>query len=154
MPDPDSSAPPPSREPDPKLRPARPERNDDDAPRPSLWGSAILIGLFLSLLLAMNWKTLISSANQVDFSFFWKQLEATNVAEITLTGSHATGKWKVPPDSPDGGGKKLAETFSTHIPDPMLEDPELRNRLRNVPKFKADDAALSCSANSCSAHCF
>ena len=140
MPDPDPSVPPPSNAPDPKPRPTRRERDDDDAPRPSLWGPAILIGLFLSLMLAMSWKNLVGSANEVDFSVFWKQLEASNVSEVALTGSHATGKWKVIPDGPDAGGKKLAETFSTHIPEPMLEDPELRNRLRQVPKFKADDA--------------
>ena len=99
-----------------------------------------MIGLFLSLMLAMSWKNLVGSANEVDFSFFWKQLEASNISEVTLTASHVTGKWKAIPDGPNADGKKLAETFSTHIPEPMLEDPELRNRLRNVPKFKAEDA--------------
>ncbi|MBC7818886.1 MAG: ATP-dependent metallopeptidase FtsH/Yme1/Tma family protein, partial [Planctomycetaceae bacterium] len=140
MPDPDSATPPPGNEPDPKLRPPRRERDDDDAPRPSLWGPAILIGLFLSLMLAMSWKNLVGSGNEVDFSVFLKQLTAGNVSEVTLTGSHATGKWKVVLDGPEAGGKKLADTFSTHIPDPMREDPELRKLLRQVPKFKADDA--------------
>ncbi len=140
MPDPDPSVPPPSPESDPKPRPPRRERDDDDAPRPSLWGPAILIGLFLSIMLAMNWRNLIGSGNEVDFSLFWKHLESNNVAEVTLTGSHVTGKWKVVPEGTDSGGKKFADSFSTHIPVPMLEDPELRNRLRKVPKFKADDA--------------
>ncbi len=140
MPDPDSATPTPGNQPDPKLPPPRRERDDDEAPRQSLWGPAILIGLFLSLMLAMSWKNLVGSGNEVDFSVFMKQLTAGNVAEVTLTGSHAAGKWKVIVDGPEAGGKKLAETFSTHIPDPMREDPELRNLLRQHPKFKADDA--------------
>ncbi|MFM9960386.1 MAG: ATP-dependent zinc metalloprotease FtsH [Planctomycetaceae bacterium] len=141
MPDPNSAAPPPGNQPDPKPRTPRRDREDDDAPRQSMWGPVILIGLFLSLMLAMSWKNLLGSGNEVDFSVFWKQLVASNVAEISLTGSHASGKWKVALDAAETGGKKLGESFSTHIPEPMLEDPEFRKLLRQVSKFKADDAA-------------
>jgi cell division protease FtsH len=94
----------------------------------------------LSLVLAMNWKSLIGSANEVDFSFFWKQLEEDNVSEVTLTGTHVTGKWRSVPETPEGSNQKLADTFSTRIPEPMRDDPELRKRLLNT-KLKADDAA-------------
>jgi cell division protease FtsH len=91
-------------------------------------------------MLAMNWKSLLGSANEVDFSFFWKQLQENNVSELTLTGAHVTGKWRSVPAVPEGGDKKLADTFSTRIPEPMRDDPEFRRLLLNT-KLKADDAA-------------
>jgi cell division protease FtsH len=140
MPEPDCPKPSPGNEPDSKLRLPRRERDEDDSPRPSLWGPVILIGLFLALMLAMSWRNLVGAANEVEFSFFWKQLAAGNVSEITLTGAHANGKWRVVPDVGDTGGKKLADTFSTRIPEPLVEDPEFRQLLRKIPKLKADDA--------------
>ncbi len=105
-----------------------------------MWGPFIAIGLVLSLLMAMNWKTLVGAANEVDFSFFRSQLEKTNVAEVTQSGGHITGKWKTIPEATEGSGKKLAETFSTHIPDTMREAPDLREQLSRVAKYKAEDA--------------
>ena len=70
----DSEKTPPQVEP-PESKPPVPRRDsDDDAPRPSMWGPVIAIGLVLSLLLAISWKNLIGAANEVDYSFFWKQL--------------------------------------------------------------------------------
>ena len=105
-----------------------------------MWGPFIAIGLVLSLLMAMNWRNLVGAANEVDFSFFRLQLEKTNVAEVTQLGGHITGKWKTIPEAPEGSGKKLAETFSTHIPDTMREAPDLREQLSHVAKYKAEDA--------------
>ena len=105
-----------------------------------MWGPFIAIGLVLSLLLAMSWRNLVGAANEVDFSFFRSQLEKSNVAEVTQSGGHITGKWKIIPEAPEGSGKKLAETFSTHIPDTMREAPELREQLSHVAKYKAEDA--------------
>ena len=105
-----------------------------------MWGPFIAIGLVLSLLLAMSWRNLVGAANEIDFSFFRSQLEKSNVAEVTQSGGHITGKWKFIPEAPEGSGKKLAETFSTHIPDTMREAPELREQLSHVAKYKAEDA--------------
>ena len=60
-----------------------------------MWGPMIAVGLVLSLLMAMSWKNLVGSANEVDFSFFKSQLEKSNVDEVTQSGSHMTGKWKI-----------------------------------------------------------
>lgn len=99
-----------------------------------------MIGLVLSLLFAMSWKNLIGAANEVDFSFFLKQLQSKNIAEVTQTGSHITGKWISIPEAPQGSTKKLADTFSTQIPDTMREAPELRQALSALPKYKGEDA--------------
>ena len=139
MPDPTPPTP-PAGEP-PESKPPVPRRDgDDDAPRSSMWGPFIAIGLVLSLLLAMSWRNLVGAANEVDFSFFRSQLEKSNVAEVTQSGGHITGKWKIIPEASEGSGKKLAETFSTHIPDTMREAPELREQLSHVAKYKAEDA--------------
>ena len=105
-----------------------------------MWGPMIAVGLVLSLLLAMSWKNLVGSANEVDFSFFLAQLEKSNVSEVTQSGSHITGKWKIVPEAAEGDSKKLVETFSTHLPDTMREAPELREQLSRVKKYKAEDA--------------
>lgn len=99
-----------------------------------------MIGLVLSLLLAMSWKNLIGAANEVDFSFFLKQLQKGNVVEVVTTGNQVNGKWKTVPDAPDGGNKKLADTFSTRIPELWRDDLELRSLLKELKKLKADDA--------------
>ena len=100
----------------------------------------IAVGLVLSLLLTMSWRNLIGSANEVDFSLFWTQLQKSNVAEVTQSGGHIVGKWKIVPESAESGGKKLTESFSTNIPDTMREAPELREQLSRVTKYKAEDA--------------
>ena len=105
-----------------------------------MWGPVIVIGLVLSLLLAMSWKNLIGAANEVDYSFFWKQLQSQNIAEVTTTGLQINGKWKVVPEPPEGTTKKLVDTFSTRLPDLWREDPELRTLLKDLKKFKVDDA--------------
>ncbi len=140
MPDSTPPTPPPVEPPNSKPRPPRRDGDDEDSPRPSLWGPAIVIGLVLSLLLAMSWKNLVGAANEVDFSFFLKQLQSKNVAEVTQTGSHVTGKWKMIPEAPEGSTKKLADTFSAQIPDTMREAPELRTELSALPKYKGEDA--------------
>lgn len=126
----------------PNSKPRLPQRDGDDeeTPRPSLWGPVIVIGLVLSVLLAMSWKNLIGAANEVDFSFFLKQLHSQNVAEVTTTGNQVNGKWKVVPEAPEGATKKLADTFSTRVPELWRDDPELRELLKDLKKLKADDA--------------
>ena len=139
MPD---STPTPSPDEPPNSKPRLPRRegDDEDSPRPSLWGPVIVIGLVLSLLLAMNWKSLIGAANEVDFSFFLKQLQTQNISEVTTTGNLVNGKWKVVPEAPDGATTKLADTFSTRIPELWRDDQELRDLLKVLKKLKADDA--------------
>jgi len=130
----------PTEPPNSKPRLPRRDGDDEETPRPSLWGPVIVIGLVLSVLLAMSWKNLIGAANEVDFSFFLKQLHSQNVAEVTTTGNQVNGKWKVVPEAPEGATKKLADTFSTRVPELWRDDPELRELLKDLKKLKADDA--------------
>ena len=139
---PDSTPPTSSpNEPTPtKQRQPRREGDDDESPRPTLWGPVIVVGLVLSLLMALSWKNLIGTTNEVDYSFFWKQLQDNNVAEVTSTGYQINGKWKVIPEAPEGVTKKMTDTFSTRLPDLWRDDPDLRDRLKGLKKLKADDS--------------
>ena len=97
--------PPEGSEPSPKIRPPRRDRDTDDLPRPSPWGPVILIGCLLAVMLAWSWKSFGGSGTEVDYNFFWKQLEENNIAEVTSTGLQITGKWKKIPESGDPAKK-------------------------------------------------
>lgn len=133
---------PPHPETPPSQRPPRHEQDQDDAPRSSPWGPMILIGVVLALLAAVSLKDLTKSANEVDYGFFWKQLNADNIAELTFTGPQIVGRWKKVPDPLPEGVKKGSESFTVRLPDPAREDPELRKLLRERDiKVKAEDTA-------------
>ena len=136
----DSDRKPPESSPlPPKPRP--PQRDDDDLPRPSPWGPILLIGVVLTLLLFVNWRPFNSSGPEVDYNFFWKQLDADNIAELTFTGPLVNGKWKKVPEVP-ASQKKLSETFSLRLPDPARDDQKLADLLRERDvKVKAEDSA-------------
>lgn len=112
-------------------------------PRRSPWGPILLIGVVLTLLLFVNWRPSFfgSSGSEVDYNFFWKQLDADNIAELTLTGPQVTGKWKKVPKVP-ASQKKLTETFNLRLPDPARDDQKLADLLRERDiKVKAEDSA-------------
>ena len=52
----------------------------------------ILIGGLLALMMAWSWKSFGGSGTEIDYNFFWKQLEADNIAELTFTGAQVVGK--------------------------------------------------------------
>ena len=123
----------------PKPRP--PQRDDDDLPRPSPWGPILIIGALLLLLAFVTWRpTFFGGVGpELDYNFFWKQLEADNIAELTFTGPLVAGKWKTIPEVP-ASQKKLVETFSLRLPDPAREDQKLADLLRQRDvKWKGED---------------
>ena len=128
---------PDSSDPTPKSRP--PVRDGDDLPRPSPWGPILLIGVVLTLLLIFSWRPFSNTGPEVDYNFFWKQLDADNIAELTFSGPQVTGKWKKIPEV-TASQKKLAETFSLRLPDPARDDQKLADLLRERDlKVKAED---------------
>lgn len=133
---------PPDSDPSPNLRPQRRDTEPEEPPRPSPWGPIILIGIVLALLAAMSLKDFTKPANEVDYGFFWRQLAADNIAEVVMTGPQITGRWKKVPEPLPANVKPGTDSFTTRLPDPARDDPELAKLLRERDvKVKAEDSA-------------
>ncbi len=135
----DSDRQPPSPEPAPRPRPTR--EPSDELPRPSPWGPVLLIGGLLALLMVWSWKNLGSSGSDIDYNFFWKQVEnADNVDEVTFSGTQITGRWKTIPEAPAGSKKPLLDRFTLRLPEPARHDAKLIELLRerDIP-IKTED---------------
>ena len=116
-----------------------PRRENDEAPRPSPWGPVILIGGFLALMVALSWKGLSGTSNDIDLNLFWKQLEADNISELNFAGAQVSGKWKKIPETPESL-KKLTETFTLRLPEPILRGQRLELLLADKKAIiKTDD---------------
>ena len=128
------STPPPTTPPDPA-----PREDRDELPRPSPWGPIILIGALLAFISIWSWKNLSSSAGDVEYGFFWKQLEADNIEELNFDGLKVTGRWKKQPEPPDDK-TKIGEKFALRLPEPTRDDPKLAEALRQkAVKVRTDD---------------
>ncbi len=131
---------PPNPEPAPRSRPTR--EPSDELPRPSPWGPILVIGGLLALLMVWSWKNLGSSGSDIDYNFFWKQVEdANNVDEVTFSGTQITGRWKKIPETPAGSKKPLLDRFTLRLPEPARHDAKLIELLRerDIP-IKTEDS--------------
>ncbi|MDZ4783248.1 MAG: ATP-dependent zinc metalloprotease FtsH [Planctomycetia bacterium] len=82
-------------------RPENPTRPPADGPRmPSLLARAIPF-LLISVILGALLFTQFSARNEIDYSFFWDQLDKGNVAELQIRGNVLVGKFKAPPANPN-----------------------------------------------------
>ncbi|RMG34580.1 MAG: ATP-dependent metallopeptidase FtsH/Yme1/Tma family protein [Planctomycetota bacterium] len=66
---------------------------------------------------------------RVSYSFFWKQLEAGNVAQVRFRGDVLIGRWKRIPES-EKPGVKLEAEFHTVLPPTAVRDQALMEMLR------------------------
>jgi cell division protease FtsH len=93
--------------------------------RPPLWFIAIVAVLLL--VVAVMEQTGKRAATP--YSAFLDQVEAGNIASVTIQGTEITGRFKHPLDgSPSGGGTAQSDSFRTRVPD--FGDPALIPELR------------------------
>lgn len=102
-----------------------------DAPRPIPPGFLMMCIVGIVILLIWEFGTLFSSGSEVDYSFFYEQLEKNNVKEVTGTGSQIVGRWRVVPADPKNPEAKLRDTFQTYIPVWERENPDLHKLLKD-----------------------
>lgn len=105
-------------------------KRSEDAPRPLPPGFLFAIIAIIVVVMIWNFGKSLASGSEVPFSFFLDQLRDGNVVEITGTGRHITGRWKTVPDHPDKPETKLKDEFETEMPVWQVEDPELRQLLK------------------------
>jgi cell division protease FtsH len=93
--------------------------------RPPFWFIAIAAALLL-VMLALEYT---DKPTLTSYSTFLDQLEAGNVASVTIQGTEINGHYKHPLDgAPLSGTKVQRDTFSSHAPD--FGDPTLISELR------------------------
>ena len=134
-----SSPDPPST---PPRKPGAPR--GDDAPRPSSSGPMWIVLLLVAL--AGMWlyqQSQEQAGDRVTSSFFYKQLQDDNVAEVMFVGNTVTGKWKEPPQNPEDSEKQLAEDFHAILTPPTVEDPDLLTLLREKGvEYDSEDTSV------------
>lgn len=99
-------------------RPSAGKQSDQPAPRRNHFWPILLIVLLGFLVLRSLWPSL--NREEIEYGFFLRQLESENIQKIEITGSSATGVFKVPPNRPEkydeaGEPVKLAEGQSTKL---------------------------------------
>ena len=123
-------------------RPETPSRPSADGPRmPSLLARAIPF-ILISVILGALLVTQFASRNEIDYSFFWKQLEDGNVAELKIQGNVLIGKFKKPPLNPKADDETtkigeapavLPETFQVTVYPTALETLQKKLDAEGVP---------------------
>ncbi len=83
-------------------------RSSDSQPRRNQGLLFVLILVLAILLINGLW----TSTEEVDHSFFLKELESNNIERIEISGDQAIGSFKVPPDRP-ASGTDAAKTSAT-----------------------------------------
>ena len=107
------------------------------------------IYLLLFLLLAIFVFNFVGSptnyGNQVDYSFFFDQVEVNNVEKIHIhRGEIITGEWKSEPTNPEEPDETLPKKFNTVLPPPQLEDRALLPLLREKGvKYDQESTSVS-----------
>lgn len=102
----------------------------EDAPRPIPPGFLMMVIAFIVIMLLWQVSQSFTSGSEVDYSFFYEQLTANNVKEVTATGSQIEGRWRKVPNDPDNPDSKLRDTFETYIPVWERENEELHKLLK------------------------
>jgi ATP-dependent Zn protease len=91
-----------------------------------VWLSALLAAAVILLIVVTVME--LDRPAPMSYSAFFDQLEAGNVASVTLRGTEATGRFKRPVDSTVPTGTAQRDTFISRIPD--VGDPALVPELR------------------------
>jgi cell division protease FtsH len=94
-------------------------RGPGGEPRRMNFGSVSMLLLAGALVLAViAWQSSPSNyGNTVPYSYFYRQLAAGNVSEVTFYNEKLTGRWvSIPTEPPRGFTGKLAQEFNTVIP--------------------------------------
>ncbi len=90
-------------------RPENAPRPSSDGPRmPSLLARAIPF-IVISVILGMLFLTQLTFRTEIDYSTFWTELQANNIAELQIKGNVLIGKFKKPPIDPNPDAKKIGE---------------------------------------------
>ena len=129
-------SPSPEKKPEPNS-PHQRRKPRENAPRPIPPGFLMMCIVGIVILLLWEFGALFTSGSEVDYSFFYEQLEKDNVKEVTGTGSQIEGRWRVVPDDPKKPDTKLRDTFQTYIPVWERENVELHKLLKDN-KVKQD----------------
>jgi cell division protease FtsH len=96
----------------------------------------------ISVILGALLVTQFASRNEIDYSFFWKQLEEGNVAELKIQGNVLIGKFKKPPLNPKADDETtkigeapavLPETFQVTVYPTALETLQKKLDAEGVP---------------------
>ncbi|WLD12320.1 ATP-dependent zinc metalloprotease FtsH [Planctellipticum variicoloris] len=109
---------PSSDEPKPNRPPRKPAPKGDGSEdgRPIFSGSWLLLFIAVVIITLFMWRqSPANTGSRVDYTFFWKQVEAGNVDRVAWYGEILTGKWKKIPVSADKG-VELKEEFNTVLP--------------------------------------
>jgi cell division protease FtsH len=113
------------------------KKSREDGPRPIPPGFLVMCIAVIVILLLWEFSKSFTSGSEVDFYFFYEQLEKDNVAEVTATGWHLEGRWRAIPDDPMNPEKKLRDTFQTDMPIWAPDDQDFTDLLKKN-KVKQD----------------
>jgi len=92
--------------------------------RPPFW----FIGIAAVLLLIVVGIEQTGNRAAMPYSAFLDQIEAGNVASVSIQGTEITGRLKLPPDGTPSTGAAQGDSFRSHVPD--FGDPSLISELR------------------------
>ncbi|MCA9247453.1 MAG: ATP-dependent zinc metalloprotease FtsH [Planctomycetales bacterium] len=89
-------------------------------PRINSSGMAVLL-LVMLLTSMLLFSGQVAGRSEIDYSFFWSQVESGNVTEVILQGLQVEGKFKEPPVDPAAKSgekepKKLEQVFVVQLP--------------------------------------
>jgi len=123
-------SPSPEKKPESDLPENPRKKKREDAPRPIPPGFLVMCIAGIVILLLWEFSKSFTSGSEVEFYFFYEQLEKDNVAEVTGTGWHLEGRWRTIPDDPKNPEKKLRDTFQTDMPIWAPDDQDLTDLLK------------------------
>lgn len=122
---------------------------DAPPPRRTQFWPLLLLVLLGFLMLRTLWPGL--SGDEIQYSFFLRQLDAQNVQTLEVSGSSASGTFKVPPERPpafnaegelvaegEQTSKTLSKRFRVQLPEAAME---------RIEKAAADQADLNVRFN-------
>ena len=101
---------------------------DGEGQRSNLNTFLIVSLIVVTVVFFMMQSTKVGS--HVDYSFFYQQLEADNVASVQFESEILSGRWKQIPSPPELDGEALKEEFNTVLPPLQVEENELLPELR------------------------
>jgi len=123
-------SPSPEKKPESDLPENSRKKKREDVPRPIPPGFLVMCIAGIVILLLWEFSKSFTSGSEVDYSFFYEQLEKDNIAEVTGTGIRIEGRWKSIPDDPKKPDAKLRDTFWTDMPPWARGDDELPKLLK------------------------